>query len=77
MGKYPVLAPVKVVALLRKIGFVEVRQKGSTGIQGKSKKIKVKSFFIIPFYSTCHVGITGLVMKGFQKLSLGTFGACH
>ena len=29
MGKYPVLAPAEVVALLRKIGFVEVRQKGS------------------------------------------------
>jgi predicted RNA binding protein YcfA (HicA-like mRNA interferase family) len=29
MGKYPVLASVEVVALLRRIGFVEVRQKGS------------------------------------------------
>ena len=29
MGKYPVLKPREVVALLEKLGFVEVRQRGS------------------------------------------------
>ncbi len=29
MGKYPVLKPREVVAILVKLGFVEVRQKGS------------------------------------------------
>lgn len=28
MGKYPVLKPREVVALLEKLGFVEVRQRG-------------------------------------------------
>jgi predicted RNA binding protein YcfA (HicA-like mRNA interferase family) len=29
MGKYPVLKPREVVAILDKLGFVEVRQRGS------------------------------------------------
>jgi predicted RNA binding protein YcfA (HicA-like mRNA interferase family) len=29
MGKYPVLKPQEVVAILEKLGFVEVRQRGS------------------------------------------------
>ena len=29
MGKYPVLKPREVVAILEKLGFVEVRQRGS------------------------------------------------
>ncbi len=29
MGKYPVLKPGEVVRILEKLGFVEVRQKGS------------------------------------------------
>jgi len=29
MGKYPVLKPGEVVTLLEKLGFVEVRQRGS------------------------------------------------
>jgi len=29
MGRYPVLKPREVVAILQKLGFVEVRQKGS------------------------------------------------
>ena len=29
MGKYPVLKPREVVAILEEIGFVEVRQRGS------------------------------------------------
>jgi predicted RNA binding protein YcfA (HicA-like mRNA interferase family) len=29
MGKYPVLKPGEVVAILEKLGFMEVRQKGS------------------------------------------------
>jgi len=29
MGKYPVLEPREVVAILEKLGFVEVRQRGS------------------------------------------------
>lgn len=29
MGKYPVLKPHEVVAILEKLGFVEVRQRGS------------------------------------------------
>ncbi len=29
MGKYPVLKPHEVVAVLERLGFVEVRQKGS------------------------------------------------
>lgn len=29
MGKYPVLKPPQVVAILQKLGFVEVRQRGS------------------------------------------------
>lgn len=30
MGKYPVLKPKEVVAILEKLGFMEVRQRGST-----------------------------------------------
>ena len=29
MGKYPILKPREVVAILEKMGFVEVRQRGS------------------------------------------------
>ena len=29
MGKYPILKPKEVVAILEKLGFVEVRQRGS------------------------------------------------
>jgi predicted RNA binding protein YcfA (HicA-like mRNA interferase family) len=29
MGKYPVLKPKEVVAILEKLGFIEVRQRGS------------------------------------------------
>jgi len=29
MGKYPVLKPREVIAILEKLGFVEVRQRGS------------------------------------------------
>jgi len=29
MGKYPVLKPREIVAILEKLGFVEVRQRGS------------------------------------------------
>ena len=29
MGKYPILKPREVTAILEKLGFVEVRQKGS------------------------------------------------
>jgi predicted RNA binding protein YcfA (HicA-like mRNA interferase family) len=29
MGKYPVLKPNEVVAILQRLGFVEVRQRGS------------------------------------------------
>ncbi|MBC7358625.1 MAG: type II toxin-antitoxin system HicA family toxin [Desulfacinum sp.] len=29
MGKHPVLKPAEVVAILEKLGFVEVRQRGS------------------------------------------------
>ena len=29
MGKYPVLKPKEVVAILAKLGFIEVRQRGS------------------------------------------------
>ena len=29
MGKYPILKPKEVVAILEKLGFIEVRQRGS------------------------------------------------
>lgn len=29
MGNYPVLKPVEVIAILNKLGFVEVRQRGA------------------------------------------------
>ncbi|WP_459942919.1 type II toxin-antitoxin system HicA family toxin, partial [Deferrisoma palaeochoriense] len=29
MGQLPVLSPLEVVAILRRLGFVEVRQRGS------------------------------------------------
>jgi predicted RNA binding protein YcfA (HicA-like mRNA interferase family) len=29
MGKYPVLKPKEVVAILERLGFIEVRQRGS------------------------------------------------
>ena len=29
MGKYPVLKPKEIIAILEKLGFIEVRQRGS------------------------------------------------
>jgi len=29
MGKYPILKPSEIVAILKNFGFVEIRQKGS------------------------------------------------
>ena len=47
MGNVPVLKPAEVVAILRKLGFVEVRQRGSH----KQFRDSSGRFTTVPFHS--------------------------
>jgi predicted RNA binding protein YcfA (HicA-like mRNA interferase family) len=61
MGKLPVLKPKEVVSTLEKLGFIEVRQKGSH----KQLKHKDGRFTTVPFHQ-CR-DISPLLLKANYK----------